>query len=40
MWWCCGKTKKDAAGCKYAKHESKDDEEDEKDKDALDKVRR
>ena len=33
MWWCCGKTQKDAQGCKFAKHESKDDEDDEKDKD-------
>ncbi|KAF4653546.1 hypothetical protein FOL47_010471, partial [Perkinsus chesapeaki] len=28
MWWCCGKSGKDATGCKFAKHESKDDEED------------
>ena len=37
MWWCCGKEGKDAAGCLYAKHESKDedeDEEDEKEKEA------
>ena len=32
MWWCCGKTSKEAPGCKYGKHESKDDEDDEKDK--------
>ena len=30
MWWCCGKTKKEAPGCKFAKHETRDDEEDEK----------
>lgn len=30
MWWCCGKTRKDAPGCKFSKHQSKDDEEDEK----------
>ena len=27
MWWCCGKTTKDFPGCKFRKHESKDDEE-------------
>uniref|UniRef100_A0A0G4IAN3 CCHC-type domain-containing protein n=1 Tax=Chromera velia CCMP2878 TaxID=1169474 RepID=A0A0G4IAN3_9ALVE len=27
MWWCCGKLGKDAAGCKFAKHESKDDDD-------------
>ena len=34
MWWCCGKTNKDALGCKYNKHESKedDDEEDAREK--------
>lgn len=25
MWWCCGKVSKDALGCKYNSHESKDD---------------
>lgn len=29
MWWCCGKTSKDASGCKYAKHFSKEDEDEE-----------
>ena len=29
MWWCCGKTGKDSLGCKYGKHETKDDEDDE-----------
>ena len=31
MWWCCGKTKITAAGCKFQKHISKEaaDEEDE-----------
>lgn len=35
MWWCCGKTGKDAPGCRFAKHEHKEneDEEDEEDKD-------
>lgn len=27
MWWCCGKASKDDAGCRYSKHESKDDED-------------
>jgi hypothetical protein len=27
MWWCCGKTIKEALGCKFRKHETKDDEE-------------
>ena len=51
MWWCCGKIGKDAPGCKFSKHESKDDEDDledqraeqdkekEKDKDNEDKER-
>ncbi len=30
MWWCCGKTKKEAPGCKFAKHETRDDDEEEK----------
>lgn len=28
MWWCCGKRTKDAPGCKFSKHENKDDFED------------
>ncbi len=28
MWWCCGKSTKDAAGCKFSKHEMIKDEED------------
>ena len=31
MWWCCGKTRIDQPGCKFAKHESKDDEHDSDD---------
>jgi hypothetical protein len=31
IFWCCGKTSKDAPGCRLAKHESKDDEEGEAD---------
>ncbi len=27
MWWCCGKTAKDAQGCKYSKHFCKEDED-------------
>ena len=30
MWWCCGKTSKDAPGCRFAKHECKDDEDEDK----------
>ena len=29
MWWCCGKTQKDQPGCKFRKHETKDDNEDD-----------
>jgi len=29
MWWCCGKTGKDMPGCKFRKHESKEDEDDD-----------
>ena len=31
MWWCCGKSGIDAPGCKYSKHESKNEEEEDKD---------
>ena len=31
MWWCCGKTEKESLGCKFSKHESKEDDEDEGD---------
>ncbi|PFH36045.1 hypothetical protein BESB_056960 [Besnoitia besnoiti] len=27
MWWCCGKLGKNALGCRFSKHESKDDDE-------------
>ena len=33
MWWCCGKTSKDDSGCKFSKHESKEDDEDDVDPD-------
>ena len=29
MWWCCGKRGKDQPGCKYGKHESKEDDDDD-----------
>ena len=29
MWWCCGKQNKDGGGCKFSKHESKEDEDDD-----------
>ena len=29
MWWCCGKTMKDAPGCLVSKHESKEEEEEQ-----------
>ena len=29
MWWCCGKSGRDAPGCKVAKHVSKEDEDEE-----------
>ena len=28
MWWCCGKANKEAQGCKFQKHESKNEDED------------
>ena len=29
MWWCCGKLNKEDRGCKFGKHESKDDEDED-----------
>lgn len=29
MWWCCGKTSKDAPGCKFSKHFCKEDEDED-----------
>lgn len=29
MWWCCGNINKEALGCKFSKHESKDDEDED-----------
>jgi hypothetical protein len=28
MWWCCGKNKKNAPGCKFQKHLSKEEGDD------------
>ena len=33
MWWCCGKLGIQAIGCKFSKHESKDDDDDLDDRD-------
>lgn len=33
MWWCCGKPGKDMPGCKFRKHESKEDEDDDQAED-------
>lgn len=29
IWWCCGKKGKEAAGCKFGKHESRNDKEED-----------
>lgn len=29
MWWCCGRRNKDDPGCKYAKHQITEQEEEE-----------
>ena len=31
MWWCCGKRGKDQPGCRFSKHESKDDEDEDEE---------
>lgn len=31
MWWCCGKQGKDQPGCKFSKHECKEDDDEEDD---------
>jgi BTK motif len=38
MWWCCGKTSKDALGCKFNKHEARNEADDE-DPDGVDKLK-
>ena len=40
MWWCCGKRGKDQPGCKYSKHETKEDEDEEEDADEKNKGKR
>ena len=32
MWWCCGKTGKDALGCKITKHFTKEEEDEDPEK--------
>jgi hypothetical protein len=32
MWWCCGKTGKDAIGCKITKHFTKEEEDEDPEK--------
>ena len=42
MWWCCGKPSKEAPGCKFSKHLSKEDEDDVEEsqfKDDVDKAK-
>ena len=29
MWWCCGKYSKDALGCKFQKHQARNDDDDD-----------
>ena len=31
MWWCCGKRGKEQPGCKFSKHECKEDDDEEED---------
>lgn len=33
MWWCCGKTSKDAVGCKFRKHEQRNEEQEDEELD-------
>jgi len=39
MYWCCGKTSKEAKGCQTRKHESKDEDEDAKDREEVQRLR-
>lgn len=39
IWWCCGKTVKEAIGCKYQKHEHKDENEDSDDEEGEGKAK-
>jgi hypothetical protein len=38
MWWCCGKRGKEMPGCKFGKHEFKEEEEDEKTKEEVESL--
>eukprot|EP00921_Rhytidocystis_pertsovi_P004282 GHVQ01007459.1.p1 GENE.GHVQ01007459.1~~GHVQ01007459.1.p1 ORF type:complete len:496 (-),score=98.95 GHVQ01007459.1:762-2249(-) len=42
IWWCCGKVGREASGCKYSKHECKEDEDelDEQEKREKEEVQR
>lgn len=31
MWWCCGKSSKEAPGCKFSKHSTQEEEEENED---------
>lgn len=31
MWWCCGKKSKEQTGCQIAKHQCKEDDDEEED---------
>lgn len=35
IWWCCGKADKHDAGCKFGKHVTQKDTDDESDKDLM-----
>lgn len=35
LWWCCGKTNQRAPGCKYQKHQSKEDAEEADERRAM-----
>ena len=37
MWWCCGKRGKEQPGCKFMKHETRNDNDEEEYKDAQSK---
>ena len=39
MWWCCGKTNKDAPGCKFSKHIHKEDDDADDDQEAKEKCK-
>ena len=39
MWWCCGKRGRDVPGCKFSKHESKEDEDEDDDHELKEKNR-